>query len=123
MSSIVLSIKPQYVKLILDKSKKYEFRKIRCKQDIKKIYIYETAPKMKVVAEVEVLEILERTPKEIWNICNEYGGISKKEYDIYYSNSKIAIAYKLGYIKKYEIPKTLQQFGIKSAPQSFVYVK
>lgn len=123
MSSIILSIKPQYVKLILNESKKYEFRKIRCKEDIKTIYIYETAPKMKIVAEVEVIEIIERTPKEIWSICNEYSGISKEDYDKYYSNSDRAIAYKLGKIKKYETPKTLQDFGLNSAPQSFVYIK
>ena len=34
----------------------------------------------------------------------------------------IAFAYKLGEIKVYDTPKTLMDYGIKAAPQSFVYV-
>ncbi len=38
------------------------------------------------------------------------------------SNKTVAYAYKLGKIKVYDIPKTLMDYGIKAAPQSFVYV-
>ena len=123
MTSIILPIKPQYVNRILDGSKKFEFRKRKCKQEIKKIYIYETAPTKKVVAEVVVDYVLEGTPEEIWSKCEKYSGINKKDYDNYFNNCKEAIAYKIGDVKRYEIPKLLSEYGVNYVPQSFVYIR
>ena len=123
MTSVILPIKPQYVSRILNGSKKFEFRKRKCKQEINRIYIYETAPTKKVVAEVTVDGILEGTPQEIWNQCEEYSGISKEDYYSYFNNCKKAIAYKIGEIKKYETPKLLNEYGVNYVPQSFVYIK
>ena len=123
MTSIILPIKPQYVNRILDGSKKFEFRKRKCKQEIKKIYIYETAPTKKVVAEVVVDYVLEGTPEEICSKCEKYSGINKKDYDNYFNNCKEAIAYKIGDVKRYEIPKLLSEYGVNYVPQSFVYIR
>ena len=132
MTSIILPIKPQYVNRILDGSKKFEFRLNliknlkylgKCKQEIKKIYIYETAPTKKVVAEVVVDYVLEGTPEEIWSKCEKYSGINKKDYDNYFNNCKEAIAYKIGDVKRYEIPKLLSEYGVNYVPQSFVYIR
>ena len=38
------------------------------------------------------------------------------------ANRKVAFAYKLGAVKIYDTPRTLMDYGIKAAPQSFVYV-
>ena len=66
MCKILLSINPQHVQSIFDGTKEYEFRKIQCKEKVDGIIIYATYPVMKVVAEVEVEEILIDTPREIW---------------------------------------------------------
>ena len=123
MKSIILPIKPKYVKLILEEKKKYEFRKRPCKSFVKKIYIYETAPTKLVVGEAIVEEILQGTPSEIWNKCNEYGGIEQKDYDKYFANCEKAIAYKISEVKKYGEPKKLIDYGVNYFPQSFVYVE
>ena len=73
MNKIIVSINPIYVKNILNETKKYEYRRVAAKQDVKSILIYETAPIKMVVAEVEILEVLECSPEElnkrfIWNI-------------------------------------------------------
>lgn len=44
-------------------------------------------------------------------------------YDDYFKNREVAYAYKLGKIKVYKEPKSLIDFGVRYAPQSFVYVK
>ena len=44
MSTILLSIKPEYVNKIIAGTKKYEFRKHLAQGDIQKIIIYSTAP-------------------------------------------------------------------------------
>ena len=44
MSTILLSIKPEYAKKIIDGTKKYEFRKRLAKHPVTKIIIYSTFP-------------------------------------------------------------------------------
>ena len=122
MNSILISINPKHVKNILNGTKKYEYRTIKAKKKINKIIIYETSPIKKIVAEVELLEILENTPSIIWQSTKNYSGVDKVFFDKYFKNRKNAYAYKLGSIKKYDTAKKLSDFGLKVAPQSFVYI-
>ena len=123
MQNILISINPEYAEKILNGTKKYEYRKIKCKKNIDKIIIYSTFPVMKVVGEAKVEEILEDTPENIWNKTKKYSGVNKDFYKKYFNNKEKAIAYKLKDVKKYDNPKDLIDYGIKNAPQSFVYIK
>lgn len=123
MCKVLMSIKPEYVDEILSGRKKYEYRKIKAKRpNIDKIIIYCTAPVMKVVAEIEVLEIIENNPETLWKKTKNYAGISKKKYDEYFENKDIAFAYKLGNIIRYDQPKKLKEIGVNYTPQSFTYI-
>lgn len=122
MSQMLLSINPEHVENILCGNKKYEFRKVRCNREVNTIIIYATSPVMRVVAEVEILDVIDDHPDEVWRLASESAGISKKFFDKYYEGRERAIAYKLGEIKKYEKPKTLCDYGLNFAPQSFVYI-
>ena len=119
---ILLSINPEHVKNILSGKKTYEYRKIAAKQDVSTIIIYETVPTKRVVAEAEILEVLELPPEELWTKTKEGAGITKNFFDEYFDNRDIAYAYKLGKIKVYDQKKELKEFGLKMAPQSFVYI-
>lgn len=122
MCNMLISINPQHVENIFNGTKKYEYRKIRCKQDIDKIIIYSTYPIMKIVGEAKVEKILEDSPDTIWEETKNYSGIDLKFYQQYFKDRSKAIAYKLTNIKKYNTPQELSSYGIKTAPQSFVYV-
>ena len=122
MNGIIISIHPKYVEQILSEEKKYEYRTRICSKNINKIYIYETSPKMMIVAEVEIVQVLKDTPKNIWNKTHKAGGINLEDFNKYFKNKEYAYAYELGEITKYDKPKSLSDFGIKSPPQSFVYV-
>lgn len=123
MCKILISIKPEYVNEILSGRKKYEYRKVKAKKDnVDKMIIYATAPIMKVVAEIEILNILENSPDLIWEYTKKYSGITKSFYDKYYKNKNTAIAYQLGKIEEYETPKELSELGIYYSPQSFIYI-
>ena len=123
MYNMLISIKPEHIENIFNGSKKYEYRKIRCKQDIDKIIIYSTYPIMKVVGEAKVEKILEDSPDRIWEKTKKYSGIDLNSYQKYFKDRSKAIAYKLTNIKKYDSPKELSSYGIKAAPQSFVYIQ
>ncbi len=122
MCNMLISINPQHVENIFNGTKKYEYRKIRCKQEVDKIIIYSTYPIMKIVGEAKVEKILEDSPDNIWEETKNYSGIDLKFYQQYFKDRSKAIAYKLTNIKKYSIPQELSSYGIKSAPQSFIYV-
>lgn len=123
MRKIVISINPQHVQNILNGSKKFEYRTKAAKSDVKKIIIYETTPIKRIVAEVEIVEVLTMNPEDLWENTKEQSGITKSFFDAYFKGRKVAYAYKLGKVKQYEEPKTLKEFGLKCAPQSFVYVR
>ncbi len=123
MSKILMPIKPKYVDEILSGRKKYEYRTIKPKRNVDKMIIYSTYPVMKIVAEVDIIDILEDTSEKVWEKTKEYSSTTKEAFDNYYKNKKVVIAYKLGNINVYEIPKELKDFGINYYPQSFVYIK
>ncbi len=122
MSSVLMSIKPEFVASILSGKKEYEYRKTVCKQSVDKIYIYSTVPVQKVVAEAEVEEVLICAPSKLWEITQGESGIDKEFFDKYFENKEEAVAYKLTNVKKYKRPKMLIEFGVKNAPQSYRYV-
>lgn len=122
MCNMLISINPEYVENIFNGTKRYEYRKIKCKQDIDKIIIYSTYPIMKVVGEAKVEKILEDSPDNIWKETKKYSGVDLQFYQKYFNGKTKAIAYKLTNIKKYKNPKDLSSYGVKVAPQSFVYL-
>lgn len=123
MCKLLMSINPEHVEKILSGKKKFEFRKRKCKEEIDSIVIYSTAPVMRVVAEVEVKDIIEGTPQTVWKKTSNAAGIDKKFYDKYFGGKNIAIAYVLGYVTRFDSPRTLTDYGVKTAPQSYVYIR
>ena len=122
-NKVLMPIKPKYANQILDGTKKFEYRKSKIrKNNVHSIIIYATAPVKKVIGEVEILDIIEDTPENIWNQTHEHGGIAKEDYDKYFKGKNIAVAYVLGKTKRYSKEKTLAKFDICYYPQSYVYV-
>lgn len=121
-STILLSIKPQYAKAILKNRKEYEFRKRRCRNSVKKIIFYSTAPQGKVVGEAEIEEIIEDSPHKVWEIAKHAAGITYTQYCAYYQGYSKAVAYKLRNPIIYKEPKLLTDYGVKHVPQSFIYL-
>ncbi len=122
MSTMLLSIKPRYAKVILEGKKCFEFRKNKPRNSVTRIVLYASSPQQQVVGEALIDEILEGTPEEIWSIARTGAGITKKFFSSYYAGRQKAIAYKLSQIKIYETPMQLSDFGIVHPPQSFTYL-
>lgn len=122
MSRILISINPDHVKNIVSGIKKFEYRTRVAKQDIDSIIVYCTSPTKKVLAEVTIDGIIKGTPDELWKKTCDFSGITREFFDLYFNNRKIAYAYKLGKVVLFKEPKELLDFGIKSAPQSYVYI-
>ena len=122
MHDILISIRPEYVSKILDGTKRYEYRKVRCRQPVVRMFIYSTSPVMKVVAEAEIKDILTDDPGSIWERTSDYAGISRGFFDSYYEGRDTAVAFELGKVAEYEEPRDLCTYGVSCPPQSFIYL-
>ena len=71
---------------------------------------------------VEVLGVLKDSPKKLWEKTRAQAGISRPKFMDYYADRSVAYAYQLGELQKFDTPKTLAEYGIITAPQSFVYI-
>ncbi len=120
--AILLAIKPEFVEKILSGDKKFEFRKFIPKAKVDKIYIYATRPVCRVVAVADVLGVLSECPEQLWILTKNNAGISREFFDSYFAGRGIAYAYQLGNVVRFDVPKALSEFGVRAAPQSFVYV-
>ena len=122
MCDILISINPEHVSNILNGSKRFEFRKIQCKKNVDKMVIYSTSPVMKVVAEVEIKDVLTDDPETVWEKTSEYAGLSKEFFNRYYEGRNTAVAFELGDVREFDEPRELSQYGISNPPQSFIYL-
>lgn len=123
MRGILLSIKPEFVEMIVCGKKRYEYRRRLCNQPIDCMYLYATTPVKKIVARVMVSEMLYGEKEWIWSQTKNFAGIDKCYFDSYFSGRMQAGAYHLGDVKVYEQPRELKDLGIPAAPQSFVYLR
>ncbi len=122
MNTILLPINPEHVENILNGSKRYEFRRVKCKRKIDKILIYATHPVKLIVGEVSVLDVIEDSKERVWEATSEFSGISEEFFREYFIDKQQAVAYKLGNVTAFKEPITLDSLGVKFPPQSFMYV-
>lgn len=120
---VLMSIKPQYANKIFSGEKLYELRRVVFKQPVTRIVVYSSSPVMKIIGEIEIDKIISDTPENIFNQFKDLICITNKDYFKYFEGSDIAYAIKIKNTYKYPIFKELSDFGIKRAPQSYIYLK
>lgn len=119
---VLMSIKPEYVEKFFSGEKKYELRRKIFRKNVKTIVIYSSSPVMKIVGEMDIDEIFSDTPCSIFEKYNKEICISQDKYYDYFTNSNIAYAIKIKNVYKYQNPIKLEEFNVKRAPQSYIYL-
>ena len=121
---VLLSIKPEYANKIFSGEKKFEYRKLIFKREIKFIVVYATKPVGMIIGEFEIDKIISDTPKQIWDLTKEHSGIEEDKFKNYFSNKETGFAIKVKKAKLYAHSKTLKEYNpkIKVPPQSFCYI-
>ncbi|OYP37940.1 hypothetical protein CIK90_07055 [Prevotella sp. P5-126] len=122
--NVILSIRPNFCKMIFSGQKKYEYRKrVFTRSDVDKVYIYATKPICRIVGCFRVEEVIENKKSYMWEKTHKDGGISKEYFDAYFKNSDTAYAIKIGQVVKLDNPidpkSVIKDFH---APQNFMYV-
>lgn len=122
MCKILLSINPEHVQKIMDGNKRYEFRKVDCKRDVSHIMIYSTYPVKMIVGEASVKRKLVCSPEDMWERTQAGAGIEREFFNDYYDGCEKAVAFELENVKEFDRPRSLEEYGIRQAPQSFIYM-
>ncbi len=122
MCKILLSINPEHVQNIMDGNKRYEFRKVDCKRDVSHIMIYSTYPVKMIVGEASVKRKLVCSPDDMWERTHIGAGIKREFFNEYYDGCEKAVAFELENVKEFDRPRSLEEYGIRQAPQSFIYM-
>lgn len=123
--SIIISIKPQYVQLIKQGIKKFEYRKSVWKntEKINKIYIYESRGEQIIIGYFIPGKIIADRPTNIWEKTQKYAGINKIEFEKYFESKQIGYAIPITnftIFSKPMNPKTI--IPNFSPPQNFMYI-
>ena len=122
---VLLSIKKKYCDLILQGTKLFEFRK-RLPSGLRKgdqIALYCSQPTSKVVAYVDVADVIQTTPYKLWMMTSFAGGIAHNDFSEYFYGFRIANAIQIGTIHKLNHPLSLAEIrGRDAPPQSFLYL-
>jgi predicted transcriptional regulator len=123
--NVLLSIKPIYVKEIINGNKRYEFRKslFNNHRDIAKVFIYSTSPQKKVVGYFKIGKIVKDAPEELWKKYKDMSGMDEDDFFGYFNgyNEGFAIKIKSLHIfdEFFDPEKLIPNFV---PPQSFRYI-
>jgi predicted transcriptional regulator len=122
-NSILLSIKPEFAEKIFRGEKKYEYRKTLFKSPlVKRVVVYASSPVSKIIGEFEIEEILTLDIESLWMRTSQYSGIDKDFYDQYFCTKNIGHAIRIRNAKKYQNSLGLEDYNLRYAPQSFIYL-
>ncbi|NOZ76358.1 MAG: hypothetical protein GXO65_01475 [Euryarchaeota archaeon] len=121
--SVLLSIKPKYVKEIIAGNKKYEFRKsIWKRNDLEKVYIYSSTPMKKIVGFFSIGDIIEDNPENLWSEFKDFSGLAEDEFFNYFNSHETGYAIEIDQVDVFKKPiDPYQQVPNFRPPQSFCY--
>jgi predicted transcriptional regulator len=91
--NILISVEQKYVARMLSGYKKVELRRRPFRVPIgTRIWIYSKAPRAAVGAVAKLAMIASAPPEELWEKYGDLAGVTKKEFDSYFSNANMAWA-------------------------------
>ncbi len=118
----IMSIKPEYVKQIIEGNKKFEFRRSIFKQNIESIIVYSSSPVQLLVGEIIFDNILFLNLEDLWSQTKKDSGISESFFYDYFKGLQQGYAISIKDFIIYEKPLNIFKTYGKKPPQSFLYI-
>lgn len=124
LTSVILSIKPLYSQAIIAGTKKVEFRKKKFKRNVDKVFIYSSSPVKLIIGYFTITDIIEDSPKKLWEAFKDVGGISESDFFDYYKSAETGFSIVIDKVYSFENGIDPIDFIEKfCAPQSYIYVE
>ena len=126
-NALFLSIRPRFAEQIFAGTKTVELRRIRSRIGVGGLVIVYASGKTKaLLGAFQVKQVVVSTPNAIWRKYGSKTGLTKKEFDEYYSGSKTAFAIEIAHAWQLASPVCLQTLRKKREgfrpPQSYHYL-
>lgn len=128
MQRVLISIKPSFVDKIFSNDKTVELRKrIPRLSAGDELLVYASAPVMAIVGAVEVVDVVQNAPDDLWKLVKAYAAVEHEFYEAYYRDHSTAYGIFLGRTKLYRRPCSLDK--LRSAwpgfapPQNYRFVQ
>jgi type I restriction enzyme S subunit len=121
----LLAIKPEFAEKILSGEKRYEFRRtsFRSARDIDFVYLYSSAPVMKIVGGFESGRTIEADPDQLWELYSDKAGIDRERFMEYFEDAETGYAIQVDDSYRFEEPIDPDDiFEDFTAPMSFLYL-
>lgn len=124
---LLLSIHSRYVEKIVRGEKTVELRRHRPRLSVgERIAVYATAPRKALVGMVTVVDVQVAAPDELWPSVSQVSGISRQQYNDYFSGSRRAVGIFFAIEEILKHPVSLESLrdlwpGFQP-PQSFRYL-
>jgi predicted transcriptional regulator len=120
---VLLPIKPEYARPIMDGRKRVEFRKTVFSQTPTHVVVYASSPMKKVLGYFEVDEVDVDAVDALWARYAAVGGIAEDVFRAYYAGRQSGVALGVERVVALTVPMPLQALGVANGPpQSFMYL-
>lgn len=121
---VLLSIKPEFADLILNGTKKYEYRRVIFQDPrVRSVVIYATLPIGRIVGQFDIKGVISDQPEKVWEKTRTRAGISRASFEAYFFGKKVAHAVAISKVKRYQRPIPLEELAPNAvAPRSFRYL-
>src|SRR5215207_9382671 len=124
---LLLSIRPEHAFKIFDGSKKVELRRVRPKVSAgDSVLVYVSTPVRALVGAFDVERVVEARPQALWDQVKETAGITREQFDSYYSGAANAYGIVVGQVRQLPEPVMLYRlrklFSGFHPPQSYRYL-
>ncbi len=126
-TALLLSIRPKYADLIFNGRKTTELRRVRPR--IRRgsiILIYVSSPVKALMGGFQVQNVIQGSPTYLWKVAGNEAGISKKEFEIYYSGLSLGFAISASNVWQLKNPivldKLKQRWEGFTPPQGYRYI-
>jgi len=126
--ALLLSIRPRFVDLIFSGKKKVELRRVKPRvQSGDLVVIYASGTTKSMVGAFEVIGVTAAAPSSIWRKHNGGSGLTKNEFDEYFSTASVGYAIQIGEVWRIREPVPLNTLRQRRSgfrpPQSYHYWK
>ncbi len=106
--TLLLSIRPEFADKVFAGTKTVELRRIRPKvaiQDL--VLVYASTPVRAIVGAFRVREVIEKSPAMLWKEVRDHAGITRRQFDDYYSGAPKAFGIFLSSVRRFHQPVEL----------------
>jgi predicted transcriptional regulator len=120
---VLLPIKPTYARLIMDGTKRVEFRKTPFARKPTHVLVYASSPTMRLLGYFEVGDVVVDCVDALWTKYAEVGGVAEDDFREYYGGRERGVALGIGRVHAFADPLPLAALGLTTPPQSFMYIQ